>query len=220
LSAFTRRLRRDRLVCSSRSTSLLGELIEEGVVAFVGGPDGHVVAPGDAALGGFPEEARVGVFGKFVEADVAAVNGHGLRVGGEGDDARAVIEFDDANFDVFGETGWPAMMVEAINGEIFFAVTGNRAGEVKNLGELVALADVFESAGIIFGGKQIITVLKPEAFANVFEGVGVGPADANGFFGESDGLPALVVDGFFGLNPGDLVRQKMFGEAGVGVEFG
>jgi hypothetical protein len=33
-------------------------------------------------------------------------------------------------------------------------------------------------------------------------------------------LAALFVNGFFGLNPGDLVRQEMFGEAGVGVEFG
>jgi len=65
----------------------LGELVEEGVVAFVGGPDGHVVAPGDAALSGLPEEFSVGMFGEFVEADVAAVNGHGLRVSREGDDA-------------------------------------------------------------------------------------------------------------------------------------
>ena len=65
---------------------LLGELVEEGVVTFVRGPDGHVVAPGDAALRRLPEEFGVGMFGEFVEADIAAVNGHGLRVGGEGDD--------------------------------------------------------------------------------------------------------------------------------------
>jgi len=86
-------------------TGLDRELVEEGVVAFVGGPDGHVVAPGDAALGSLPEEFGVGVLGEFVEADVAAVNGHGLRVGGEGDDAGAVIEFDVTNFDFFCEGG-------------------------------------------------------------------------------------------------------------------
>ena len=65
----------------------MGELVEEGVVAFVGGPDGHVVAPGDAALSGLPEEFSVGMFGEFVEADVAAVNGHGLWMCGKSDDA-------------------------------------------------------------------------------------------------------------------------------------
>ena len=34
------------------------------------GPDGHVEAPGDPALGGFPKEAGVGVFGEFIQADV------------------------------------------------------------------------------------------------------------------------------------------------------
>jgi hypothetical protein len=81
----------------------LGELIEEGVVAFVGGPDGHVVTPGDAGLSGLPEEFSVGMFGEFIEADVAAVNGHGLRMSGKGNDARAVVKFDVADFDFFGE---------------------------------------------------------------------------------------------------------------------
>src|SRR5882724_1921343 len=61
----------------------LSEFVEEGILAVVGGPDGEVAAPGDAALGGFPEQARVLVFGEFVEANVAAVNGHGLRMSGE-----------------------------------------------------------------------------------------------------------------------------------------
>ena len=77
---------------------MLGELVEEGVVAFVGGPDGHVVAPGDTPLSGLPEEFGVGMFGEFVEADVAAVDGHGLWVSGKGDDAGASIEFDVAHF--------------------------------------------------------------------------------------------------------------------------
>ncbi len=82
---------------------LEGELVEEGVVAFVGGPDGEVVGPGDAALSGLPEEFGVGVFGEFVEADIAAIDGHGLGVSGEGDDAGAVVEFDVADFDFFGD---------------------------------------------------------------------------------------------------------------------
>src|SRR5438093_607345 len=78
---------------------LLGELVKEGVFAVVSGPDGDVVGPGDAALGGFPKELGVGMFGEFIQADVAAVNGHGAGVGGEGEDAGAVVEFDDADFD-------------------------------------------------------------------------------------------------------------------------
>ena len=150
------------------------------------------------------------MLGEFVEADIAAINGHGLRIGGKGDDTRAVIEFDHADLHVFGEAGWTAMFIKAIYGEVFFAVAGDGAGEVKYLSEFVALADVFERAGIIFGGEEIIAVFEPEPFADVFEGVGVGPAYADRFFGKGDGLLALFVDGFFGLNPGDLVRQKVF----------
>ena len=60
---------------------MLDEFVEEGVFAVVGGPDGHIAGPGDAALGGLPEEFRIGMFGKFVDADVAAMNGHGVGVG-------------------------------------------------------------------------------------------------------------------------------------------
>ena len=76
-------------------------MVEEGVFAVVGGPDGDVAVPGDAALGNFPEELGIGVFGEFVEADVAPVNRHGLGIGGEGDDAGAGIEFNDADLDFF-----------------------------------------------------------------------------------------------------------------------
>src|SRR4051812_11542361 len=83
------RSQRDRRYLRPRHIGggLVGELVEEGIVAFVGGPDGHVVAPGDAALCSLPEEFGVRMFGEFVEADVAAVNSHGLGVSGEGDDA-------------------------------------------------------------------------------------------------------------------------------------
>ena len=196
---------------------MLGELVEEGVFAVVGGPDGEVETPGDAALGGFPEEFGVGMFGEFVKADIAAINGHGLRIGGEGDDARAIIEFDDADFDLLDNSGGATLVIELVDRHFFFAVGEDGTGEVKDFGKFVALADVFEGAGIIFGGEEVIAIFEPEAFADVFEGVSVGPADTDGFFGESHGLLALIVDGLFSLDPGDLVRHEVFGEFGVGV---
>ena len=57
-----------------------------------------------------------------------------------------------------------------------------------------------------------------KALANVLEGVGVRPADTNGFFGEGHGLLFAGVDGFFGANPVELVREEEFGESGVGVD--
>src|SRR2546423_13506701 len=87
-------------VCATGGAGLLGELVEEGVVAFVGGPDGEVAGPGDASLGGLPELFGVRVLGEFVEADVAAIDRHGLRMRRKSDDAGAVVEFDvaDSNF--------------------------------------------------------------------------------------------------------------------------
>ncbi len=79
------------------------------------GPDGQIVAQSNAALSGFPQQLGVGMFREFVEADIAAVNGHGLGIGGESDDARAVIEFDDADFDLFDDARWVAMLVELID---------------------------------------------------------------------------------------------------------
>ncbi len=43
-----------------------GELVEEGVVAAVGGPEGDIEAQGDAALGSFPKEFGVRVPGDEV----------------------------------------------------------------------------------------------------------------------------------------------------------
>ena len=60
---------------------MLDELVEESVFAVVRGPDGDIARPGDAALGGLPEEFGIGMFGKFVDADVAAMNSHGIRIG-------------------------------------------------------------------------------------------------------------------------------------------
>ena len=208
----------DRAAGEAGGAGFAGELIEEGVFAVVGGPDGEIVVPGDAALGGFPEEAGVGVFGEFVEADVAAVHGHGLGVGGKGNDAGAVIELDDADFEVVGEGGRPAGIIEAIDGEDFLAVANDRAGEVEDFGELVALPDVFEGAGIVFGDEEVIAFGEAEAFADVFEGVGGGPADADGFFGEGENGLTSGVDRVLGLDPIDLVRHEVSGEARIGLE--
>ena len=169
-------------------SGLLGELVEEGVFAVVGGPDGQIVGPGDAALGGLPEEFGIGVFGEFVEADVAAINSHGVWIGGEGDDARAVVEFDVADFDFFGEGRTCCRRVEAIDFEVVFAVGDDGAGEIEEVGEFVATAHVFERAGIVFGDEKVVAICEAKAFANVFEAIAEGPADADGFFGEGEDL--------------------------------
>jgi len=55
--------------------------------------------------------------------------------------------------------------------KILFAVGEDGFGEIKDFGELVALADVFQGAEIIFGSEEIIAVFEPEPFAYVFESV-------------------------------------------------
>ena len=213
-----------RLVTSAATsgTSLLGELVEEGVVAFMGRPDGEVVGPGDAALHGMPEEFGVSVFGEFVEADVAAVNGHGLRVGGEGNDARAIVEFDVADFDFFGDgatrTGQSANHARHFDFEVIFAVGDDGFGEVVDAGEMVSDTHVFEGARIIFGCKEVVATRKAEPLANVFESIGVSPADANGFFCKSEDLLFLLVEGVFGANPRDLVREEVFAKERIFVD--
>ena len=158
------------------------------------------------------------MFGEFVEADVAAIDGHGLGVSGEGDDAGAVIELYGADFDFFGEGGFAAVGVEAGDGEGFFAMGNDGAGQVEELGKFMNLVHVFEGAGPIFGGEEVVAFVEAEAFANVFEAVGVGPADADGFFGEGAGLFVLGVDGVLGLDPMELVGHEMFGEFGIGIQ--
>jgi len=189
-------------------------LEEQGVLAVVRGPDSYVVAEGGAALGGFPQQTGVGVFGEFVEADVAAVNGHGLGVGGEGDDAGAGVEFDDADFDFVGEAAGTAAGVEARDLDGLFAAGEDGFGEVKEVSELPDELHVFEGAGIIFGGEEVIAFFEAESFADVFEGVAVRPADADGFFGEGADLLALGVERVLGFDPVDLVE----GEVGANME--
>jgi hypothetical protein len=197
---------------------LLGELVEEGILAVVSGPDGEVATPGDTALGDFPKEFGVGMFGEFVESDIAAVNGHGMGIGGEGDDAGAVVEFDVADFDFFGEGGGLAEVVEAINFEAAFPVVDDGAGEVEELGKAFGLEHVFEGGGIIFGDEEVVAFGEAEAFADVFEAVTKGPANANGFLGEDEGALMSGAERFLGLNPVELVGDEVFGQEGVGVD--
>ena len=104
------------------------------------------------------------------------------------------------------------MVVEARDFEVFFAVRDDAAGDVEDFSEFFALAHVFEGAGVVFGGEKVIAVFVVESFANVFEGVGVGPADADGFFCEDDGLFALGVEVFFGEDPEELIGGEEAGQ--------
>jgi len=117
--------------CATSGAGLLRELVEEGVVAVVGGPDGQVMTQGDAALGGFPKEFGAGMFCEFVEADITAINGHGLGVGGKSNDSRAVIKFDDADSDFLGEAGGTAAVIHARDFQEFFVAGKYVGGEVE-----------------------------------------------------------------------------------------
>ncbi len=197
---------------------MMGELVEEGVFAVVGGPNGEIEAPGDAGLGGLPEDLGVRVLGEFVEADVAAIDGHGLGAGGEGDDTGAVGEFDVADFDFVGEGRGFAVGIEAADSDEVFAVRNHVASDAEKFGEFEDLAHVFERTGPIFGGEEVIAFSEAESFADIFEGVGKSPADANGFFGEGDDLLFALMERVFGENPGELVGGEVAGDEGVGVE--
>ena len=101
------------------------------------------------------------------------------------------------------------MIVETIDTDGFLAVADDGPSEIEDFGELVTLANIFESAGIIFGGEKIIAVLEEDAFAHVFEGISVGPADADGFFGEGNGLLLLSMDCVFGEDPINLMFHEV-----------
>ena len=204
---------------NTSGSGLLGELVEEGVFAIVSGPDRKIVAQGDAALGGFPKKLCIGMFCEFVEADVAAINSHGVRIGGKGDDARAVVEFDVTDFDFFSGRSGTAFGIEQVDFEVIFAVRDDGASVVEKFGGGVGRMDVLESAGIVFGDEEIIAVGATQAFAHVFEGVAVGPADADGFFGESKDRFLLGVEVIFTEDPGDLMGHEVLGQPGVGVDF-
>jgi len=109
----------------------LGKLVEQSVFTIMGRPNGQVVIPGDPALGGLPEQPGIGVLGEFIEADVAAIDRHGLGICGEGDDARSRCRIDYANFDLFSETGrrrpWSSSRLER---QALLAMAGDGASQV------------------------------------------------------------------------------------------
>ena len=121
--------------------------------------------------------------------------------------------------DFFGETFGAAAGVGSWDFDPFFAVRDDRAGEIEDVAEVVNEFHVFEGAGEIFGDEEVIAFFEPEAFAYVFEAVAVGPADADGFFGEGADLAALLVELVFGFDPDDLVKGEVFLEGVRGVEF-
>ena len=200
------------------AAGLLDELVEEGVFAVVGRPDSHVGSPGDAALGGFPEKPGIGMFGEFIEANIAAIDGHGLRMRRESANGGAVVEFDVAHFQFVGEARRMALLIEARDFVGFLAVGDDETSGIEKISHLSAQAHVLEGALIIFGGKEIIAIFKAEAFADIFESVGIGPADADGFFSEGKGLLSQGMDGVFSLNPMDLVGYEEAREQGVAVD--
>ena len=195
------------------SAGLLDELVEEGVFAVVGRPDSHVGSPGNAALGGFPEKPGIGMFGEFIEANIAAIDGHGLRMRRESANGGAVVEFDVAHFQFVGEARRMALLIEARDFVGFLAIGDDETSGIEKISHLSAQAHVLEGALIIFGA-----IFKAEAFADIFESVGIGPADADGFFSEGKGLLAQGMNGVFGLNPMDLIGYEEAREQGVTVD--
>src|SRR5438105_14808234 len=98
------------------------------------------------------------MFGEFVDTNVAAVNGHGVRVRGEGNDTGAVLEFDVADLDFLGEGSRAPLGIEGRYFDEFFAVTQDRARVAHHTGDCINLVRVFERAGRGFGVKAVIAV--------------------------------------------------------------
>jgi hypothetical protein len=135
----------------------------------------------------------------------------------EGDDAGAVVEFDDTHFNFIGEAAGFALSIEAGDFEIFLPMRDDAFGEIENFGLHFAEAHVFERTGIVLGGKEIIAVFEAKPFTDVFEAIGMSPADANGFFGQDDRLFTTSMKPVFAIDPTDLVREKEAGEKRVTI---
>ena len=69
-----------------------------------------------------------------------------------------------------------------------------------------------------FGDEELIAGCVVDSLADILEGIGVGPADADGFFSETKGGPVLSAERVIGLNPDRLVRGEVFGQDGGGME--
>jgi hypothetical protein len=141
--------------------------------------------------------------GKFIEADITAISTNGIGIGGKGEDPGAIVEFDIADFEFFGEGGGMIIMEDG-KLKVVGAIRDNGFGVVKELAEVEAGLDIFESGGLIFGSEEVVAAGEVEAFEDVFEGIGEGPADADGFFGQTEA--GTVVD------PGVLVGEKGHGD--------
>ena len=63
--------------------------------------------------------------GEFIEADVASISAQSVRIGTEGENARAIVEFDVADLEVFGEACVFAVFEDG-NFPIFDAVGKDR----------------------------------------------------------------------------------------------
>jgi len=154
------------------------EGVEEGIGAVVRGPDGEVETPGDAATGCSPEAFLIGVKGEFVEADIASVSAKSIGIRAKGEDARAVIELDIADLEILGKPGVFAVF-EHRHFPGIDAMGEDGFGVIEDFAELIAGGDVFDGGGLVFGGKEVVAPGIEQAFADVFESVGEGPADAN-----------------------------------------
>lgn len=142
----------------------LDEVVEEVVVAAVGGDDFELAAPGDAGVGDGVEELGVGVEGEFVEDAGAAFAGLGVWVGGEGVDVGVVVEME-------GEGGGAGVVGEDIG------VDGG-GGDIEGFGEGFAVFDEEASLGFVAGGDPGVEAVDVEGLA-ADEGVCGGPGHAD-----------------------------------------
>ena len=111
------------------------------------------------------------------------------------------------------------MRIEGLDFNNVFAVAEDCAGVAEHVSEVVNLVHVFERAGPVFRHEEVVAIFKTQAFADIFETVAKGPADADGFFGEGEDLFFCFVERVFGLDPADLVVGEVIGQEGGGVDF-
>jgi hypothetical protein len=208
-----------RKIAAAESREVVAEIakaaeFEFGI--FVDGREG-------AGNGGVTDLEAADEFGAhFFEGGLREIVGEGVF--GEGEGGLGELPSLEPGFfpvrQIFGANG-QAFEFSRQNGLFheFLAVGYDVVGEVEDVGEFPGLLHVFEGAGVIFGDEEVIALFEAEAFADVFEGVGVSPADADGFFGEGTDLAALGVEMVLGFDPADLMMGEVLFEDGIGIEF-
>ena len=84
-----------------------------------------------------------------LKADVATVDGHGIGIGGKGDDAGAVLELDVTDFDFFGEGSGVSLGIERLHFDEVLAMgsAGQRLPE-----------DHRRDPGDVWNGAQLLEV--------------------------------------------------------------